>query len=118
MAATGNWKELAAAKQKERQDSIPREWILSPDALPAPDVKNVIGVAQTCGVLDMRDLEITENVDIELLLGKLAKGEWTAVEVTRAYYKRAIVAHQVVSVEITPRRSTIHLLSVVGRRTV
>jgi amidase len=93
---TGNWQELAAVKRKEQRESIPREWLLDHANLPRPDQVNVIHVARTCGLLTERDLEITENIDVHILLEKIKRGEWSAVEVTRAYYKRAIVAHQVV----------------------
>jgi amidase len=36
-------------------------------------------------------------VDVEVLLKKLSSAEWSAVEVTTAYYKRAIVAQQLAS---------------------
>ncbi|KAH7099778.1 general amidase [Auriculariales sp. MPI-PUGE-AT-0066] len=91
----GNWRELAAAKRKEQQDSIPREWVLGPNELPSPEQTNVMDFARACGLLSSHDLEITDNEDAEILLDRVKKGEWTAVEVTTAYYKRAIVAHQV-----------------------
>ncbi|KAG9314390.1 amidase signature domain-containing protein [Chiua virens] len=37
------------------------------------------------------------NEDVIVLLGRLAGGEWSAVEVTTAFYKRAVVAHQLVN---------------------
>ena len=43
-----------------------------------------------------KEIAITDNTDIETLLAQLAIGELTSVEVTTAYYKRAIVAQQVV----------------------
>ncbi|EJD42742.1 general amidase [Auricularia subglabra TFB-10046 SS5] len=94
---SGNWKELAAAKKQQQQKSIPAEWLLAEQALPPPDQKNVLDVARTCGLLNAREIEITETVDIPSLLQRLASGEWSAVDVTTAFYKRAIVAQQVVN---------------------
>jgi len=45
----------------------------------------------------LEELEITEIDDVSALLDKLAKGEWSSVEVTTAFYKRAIIAHQLVN---------------------
>lgn len=51
----------------------------------------------TSGLLSARELEITDTLDFETLLSNLANGIWSSVEVTTAFYKRAIIAHQLAS---------------------
>ncbi|EIM92443.1 general amidase [Stereum hirsutum FP-91666 SS1] len=87
-----SWQEIVADKRKRQQDTIPKEWIVT---LPAEDVLDVTNFPIECGLLTEKEIEITELTDIVALLKKLAEGEWTSVEVTTAYSKRAIVAHQV-----------------------
>ena len=87
------WQELAAEKKARQLASIPKEWLITP---PADDVLDVTDVPAKCGLLSARDLEITTINDATALLQKLATGEWSSVEVTTAFCKRAIIAHQVV----------------------
>jgi amidase len=87
------WQELAAEKKARQTASIPKEWLITP---PADDVLDVTDVPAKCGLLSARDLEITTISDVTILLQKLATGEWLSVEVTTAFCKRAIIAHQVV----------------------
>lgn len=89
-----SWQELVADKRQRQEASIPKNWLI---ATPSVDVFDVRKVPEECGLLSAKELRITEIDDIDLLLKKLASGEWSSVEVTTAFYKRAIVAHQVVS---------------------
>ncbi len=94
VASAAQWQEQVADKRKRLLASIPSEWIISP----VPDDQpNVLDVPKTCGLLTDRELEITNTTDVSLILRKLATAEWSAVEVTTAFSKRAVVAHQVVS---------------------
>ncbi|KAI0374200.1 general amidase [Pilatotrama ljubarskyi] len=88
------WQEHVAEKRRRQQASVPQEW-----TIPAvPDAQsNVLDVPDTCGLLTDRELEITGTTDVAMLLKNLASAEWSAVEVTTAFSKRAIVAHQVVN---------------------
>lgn len=89
-----HWEEQVADKRRRLLASIPPAWIISP----VPDDQlNVLDVPKTCGLLTDRELEITNTTDVSLILRKLATAEWSAVEVTTAFSKRAVVAHQVVS---------------------
>ncbi|KAG6382122.1 general amidase [Boletus reticuloceps] len=56
----------------------------------------LLAFPETCGLLTPRELAIT-NEDVNTLLKRLSSGEWSAVEVTIAFYKRAIVAQQLVN---------------------
>ena len=88
-----SWQELVAEKKKHQTASIPKEWLITP---PADDVLDVTDVPSNCGLLAARELEITAVSEVAVLLNKLATGEWSSVEVTTAFCKRAIVAHQLV----------------------
>ncbi|KAL5640484.1 hypothetical protein ACGC1H_007661 [Rhizoctonia solani] len=86
---TGDWKTRAEKKRQAQLDSIPLEWRIS-----APAGYNVLQVPYECGLLDPLELEITDTLDVKVILENLQTGKWSSVQVTRAFYKRAIVAHQ------------------------
>ena len=88
------WKELAAEKRRRQQAAIPSQWVLK--SPPAGDVLDVRAFpdSQQCGLLTEREIVITNTTDVDALLRKLASAEWSSVEGTTAFYKRAIVAHQ------------------------
>ncbi|SCZ96293.1 BZ3500_MvSof-1268-A1-R1_Chr8-2g10097 [Microbotryum saponariae] len=46
------------------------------------------------GILSNKDLQITETVNLDELLRKLREGEWSSEEVTAAFCRRAVVAHE------------------------
>ena len=58
---------------------------------------SVLDVPATCGLLTPRELKITETTNVDTILQNLRTTEWSSVEVTTAFYKRAIIAHQLVS---------------------
>ncbi|KIJ25609.1 hypothetical protein M422DRAFT_55911 [Sphaerobolus stellatus SS14] len=87
------WQELIADKQKRRDESIPKEWVVYP---PPADRLNVLDFPEETGLLNEFELEVTAS-PVEVLLPKLASGEWSSVDVTKAFYKRAIIAHQAVN---------------------
>ena len=87
------WQELAAEKKARQTASIPKEWLIAP---PSDDILDVTDIPAKCGLLSERDLEITELNEVAVLLSKIAVGAWTSVEVTTAFCKRAVIAHQVV----------------------
>ena len=93
---TDKWKLLVADKRRRQQANIPPEWVLkSPPAAHVIDVR-AFPDTNECGLLTQREVMITNTTDVDLLLRKLTSAEWSAVEVTTAFYKRAIVAHQLV----------------------
>jgi amidase len=92
---SAQWQELVADKKKRQAASIPREWLITP---PAEDVLDVTKVPEECELLSTKELEITNTVDVEEILSNLATSKWSSVEVTLAFYKRAIIAQQVVSI--------------------
>ena len=89
------WQKLAADKKQGQVDAIPKEWLIS---APPSTVLDVTKVPEECGLLSPKELEVTGS-SFDVLSRNLADGTWTAVEVTTAFYKRAIIAHQVVRVD-------------------
>jgi amidase len=87
------WQELAVEKKRRQTASIPQGWLIAP---PTDDVLDVTDIPANCGLLSARELEITEIGKLAVLLNKLATGEWSSVEVTTAFCKRAVIAQQVV----------------------
>ena len=88
-----SWEDVARAHRAKQLDNIPKEWLLKS----VPNDLNVLHVPSESGLLTARELEITDTVDINRTLTNLAQGAWSSVEVTTAYYKRAVIAHQLVS---------------------
>jgi amidase len=88
-----DWQIRARARKQKQLDSIPAEWKIS---VPE-DRQNVIRVPYECGLLTALELEITDTINVGIILDKLRTGEWTSVLVTSAFYKRALVAHQTAS---------------------
>ncbi|KAG8735997.1 hypothetical protein FRC10_009926 [Ceratobasidium sp. 414] len=85
-----DWRLRAQAKKQRQVDSIPQDWIIS---IPK-DQQNVTRVSYECGLLTPFEAEVTDTLDVAVILEKLSGGVWTSVDVTRAFYKRAIIAHQ------------------------
>ncbi|KAF4612974.1 hypothetical protein D9613_010910 [Agrocybe pediades] len=93
-AAKQHWSEIVKEKKIRQAATIPKEWILT--NLPPKDALNVIDFPKKSGLLSEKENEIT-NTEVGTLLQNLASGAWSAVEVTTAFSKRAIIAHQLVN---------------------
>ncbi|GLA03421.1 hypothetical protein AnigIFM60653_003040 [Aspergillus niger] len=87
------WEHRAKSKQAQTAAAIPPEWTLPADIL-LDSSANVLDVPRTCGLLTEREIHITEDYDATALLEKLAPGEFSSVEVTTAFCKRAAIAQQ------------------------
>ncbi|KAF8843949.1 general amidase [Paxillus ammoniavirescens] len=88
-----SWSDLAADKKQRQQNAIPRDWLITS---PPETTLDVTDIPEGCGLLTPQEIEIT-NTDVDILLKKLANAEWSAVAVTTAFYKRAIIAQQLVN---------------------
>ena len=88
-----HWKDIVAEKRARQAAAIPKEWQI---AAPPDTVLDVTRVPEQCGLLSSKELEITNMADVAVILAKLSSAEWSSVEVTTAYYKRAIIAQQLV----------------------
>lgn len=90
------WEEVAADKRKRIEESIPKEWRV--------EVKDQNGsfmdLPASSGLLTADELEITNSSGVDLV-SKLAAGQLKSVDVTLAFCKRAALAHQAVSKEIS-----------------
>lgn len=97
IASGTTWQEVAAYKQKERDESI--DSIPSPlPTLPAEAPLNTLPVAKD--VLTADEIKITESL-VEDLVPQLAKGELTATAVTKAFLRRAALAQRLVCFPFT-----------------
>ncbi|KAF8900287.1 general amidase [Gymnopilus junonius] len=92
--AAKDWTVLATEKRALQEAVVPNDWILQ--NLPPKDTLNVMDFPENCGLLTAREIWIT-NTEVTGLLEKLSKGVWSAVEVTTAFAKRAVIAHQLVN---------------------
>ena len=92
-SVTKHWKDVVTEKRARQAATIPEDWILS--NLPPKETLNVIDFPEKCGLLNAKEVVIT-NSEADVLLKNMAKGLWSAVEVTTAFSKRAVVAHQLV----------------------
>ncbi|KAJ3567617.1 hypothetical protein NP233_g6250 [Leucocoprinus birnbaumii] len=89
-----SWQDRAAAKRRQQLESIPKDWVLP--NLPPRSQLDVNEYPRTCGLLTAKEVQITES-SVETLLVNLSQGTWSSVEVTTAFSKRAVIAHQLVN---------------------
>ena len=92
-----DWKDVAKRVKARIDDAIPASYYADAAFLPKNLDDPVLDLPARSGVLSERELEITELMAYELL-PKLADKTYTSVEVTRAFCKRATIAHQIVSI--------------------
>lgn len=97
------WQEAAAKKCADCLSVIPQEWLLSSSFLSQYDLgptsgTNVVSldIPRTSGLLSSVELAITENYTAVELLREIAEQKFTSTEVTLAFSKRAVIAHQLV----------------------
>lgn len=88
------WEHRGTAKRAELAAALPKDLVLS--SLPSADVRNVTAIPTSCGLLSARELDIT-GATVSGLLADLASAKYSAVEVTTAFIKRAVIAQQLVS---------------------
>jgi len=86
-----SYQDLAAKKRAEQLSLIPPEWRLEiiPTISSAPNALPYIRQHLT-----PTELALTEETDITILLRKLSTGDLSSLELTRAFAKRAALAHQ------------------------
>ena len=92
-AAIHSWQDLAKAKRDSILESIPKEWLIGP--IPSVEAQRDVTGDYICKMLSTSEIEITET-DATGIVNKIASGEWSAEEVTRAFCHRAVLAHQLV----------------------
>ncbi|KAH7887092.1 amidase signature domain-containing protein [Phlebopus sp. FC_14] len=90
-----DWRSLCAARKAAQAASIPQEWRIQPPPESRLDVRSI---TEECGLLSDRELAIIDlgTKDVSALVDALVTGrKYTSVEVTTAYLKSAVIAHQV-----------------------
>ncbi|PGH19255.1 hypothetical protein AJ80_04120 [Polytolypa hystricis UAMH7299] len=90
-----SWEIAAKTKREAVLDLIPKEWRIQPPLPPAGELRDVTG-SYIQQFLSPREIEITETDTIGIVQ-RTTTGEWTAVEVTKAFCHRAAIAHQLVN---------------------
>lgn len=90
------WETRAARKRQALRDAIPAEYLVPAHLLPPDTQDDVTGFPETSGWFTSEELAITGATALELL-PRLATGELKSETVTRAFFKRAVAAHQLVS---------------------
>ncbi|BGP19231.1 hypothetical protein JCM10213v2_007318 [Rhodosporidiobolus nylandii] len=93
MPSVSDWQATATQKRESFAQQIASLGFKTPDV--SSKVLDVTSVPLE-DVLGAKQVEITE-ADVAILLEKLQKGEWSAVEVTEAFCHRAVIAHQLVN---------------------
>ncbi|KAF2153878.1 amidase [Myriangium duriaei CBS 260.36] len=96
------WQERARAKRQRAHATIPQAWLIDSSLLsslqsPLEKFKHDLigsGIVRRSGILTEREIDITENYPVSDLLAKLAAGEFSSLEVTIAFSKRAAIAQQ------------------------
>lgn len=100
------WEEKAKRKRQALNDTIPHEWRLPQSCLdllkfPLESNKNdliALDIPRRSEIMTDKELQITEAFDVATLLRKLEQGHLKSTEVTRAFCKRAAIAHQLVCI--------------------
>jgi len=96
MTDTKPWQEIAKRKQDERAAKIPAQWRIPQDLLPPPEQDFVQDFPRRSGLFTDKELLITEATASEVVF-RIARAEWTALQVATAVCKRAAVAQQLVN---------------------
>lgn len=93
---TSTWEKIASLKRQALWESIPEEWRIPTELLPASTEDDVSQWPETCGWFTDEELAITNSTASELI-AQLTSGRLSAETATRAFCKRAAAAHQLVS---------------------
>jgi len=89
------WQLVAWAKQDERFNRIPKDWILP--FSPSPHVKTYVDIPRKCGLLSAEELRITEEYDACGLAEAIRERKVKCIDVARAFCK-ACTSHGMGSV--------------------
>jgi len=91
--ASSNWESIAAAKRQALLASIPSEWRIPASEIPPETQLDVISIPRSSTLLSPQEVVITA-ASASQILEKVKTGQWTAATVTKAFCKRAAMAHQ------------------------
>lgn len=96
-----SWQSKAQGKRASLIELIPPKWRIATSDIPSVARLRDFG-EYVCRFLDRRELEIT-NAPSSRILTNIRSGEWTSVDITRAFCHRASIAHQLVSSRLSIR---------------
>ncbi|KAJ5947031.1 hypothetical protein N7466_000046 [Penicillium verhagenii] len=88
-----SWKTIAARKRQEVIAKIPNEWLLDAKVINAARSRQSIAGDFFEELLDDQTRSIT-SLDVTDLVESMRSKSWTAVEVVKAFSKRAAYSHQ------------------------
>ena len=94
MSDLEDWQSLAKAKRNSINNSIPLEWRLT--SVPSAEEQRDVTGEFIRRSLSEEEIAITET-EAPGILSNLAKGQWKAEAVVKAFCHRASTAHQLVS---------------------
>lgn len=92
-SGTDGYEKHRAAILERLALKVPSNLVL-PSSLIQNPPNDVSSIPSTCGLLTEHEIGITENYSAVNLAQAIASKHLTAVEVTRSFAKRAIIAHQ------------------------
>lgn len=88
---TPSYLDRCTQKRDDQYALIPSEWRIDP--IPSIESEpNALPIIRN--ILSQQELSLTEETDIGILLRKLSSGQLSSLELTRAFAKRAALAHQ------------------------
>lgn len=90
---TEEFEKNRSAIVEDLATKIPKECYLPKDIIEKPPL-NVTDIPRTCGILSKEEISITEDYDAIALAEAIAERKLTAVQVAKAFCKRAAIAHQ------------------------
>lgn len=88
-----SWHDVAAQRRHDINRKIPKEWMV-PDHL--LKTQPAMTLPHLSGILTPWELHVTEMRAVDIL-AEICGRTITSVDVTRAFCKRAVIAHQAVS---------------------
>lgn len=90
-----SWEEIGKKARGRLEESIPPEWRIPSDKLPPPEQLDITNFPISSGLFSESEITITTS-SATTIVRHVAAGEWKAESVTRAFCRRAAVAHQLV----------------------
>ncbi|KAL2877018.1 hypothetical protein SGCOL_007637 [Colletotrichum sp. CLE4] len=110
-----DWEQIARKHRKEQKEKIPSAWLLDNDKLSqlrgvgtAEEGRLIdLQAAKNSGILDSKEIDITENYTARELVRYLRLGVLSAEKVANAYCKRAAVAQQLDSFHVNGHSATV-----------
>ncbi|KAA8910990.1 hypothetical protein TRICI_004001 [Trichomonascus ciferrii] len=91
-----NWEARIQKARERREKQLPDEYRIPAEKLPGDDVKDVSRFPYESGLMNKKELEITDT-SVADIMANIANKQWKAEDVARSFCKRAAYAHQLVN---------------------